>query len=240
MKKKRNYYNLIVYILRVVIIMDAIFLILLVLGKKKYEILFLILFFSFCFLMYILLAFLDKYENKITIDLDFPRKLFVYSVLDLHALENSISIQLTKLNYVRDSSSFSDFDIYYNYKYVWWYSGKKRQLNTFVQFEYEEFTKEIKKYLLLQRQEIFYKLHKKAKFCQTIFLVKIKKNNKYLEKYLKEVVPQFLRNYFLIAILVEEEGKIYIPHCDISFLEYREMRKRLEKILYEHIKRVKK
>ena len=64
--------------------------------------------------MYILLAFLDKYENKITIDLDFPRKLFVYSVLDLHALENSISIQLTKLNYVRDSSSFSDFDIYYN------------------------------------------------------------------------------------------------------------------------------
>ena len=76
--------------------------------------------------MYILLAFLDKYENKITIDLDFPQKPFVYNVLDLYALENSISIQLTKLNYVRDSSSFSDFDIYYNYKYVWWYSGKKR------------------------------------------------------------------------------------------------------------------
>ena len=126
MKKKRNYYNLIVYILRVVTIMDAIFLILLIFGKKKYEILFLILFFSFCFLMFILLAFLDKYENKITIDLDFPQKPFVYSVLDLYALENSISIQLTKLNYVRDSSSFSDFDIYYNYKYVWWYSGKKR------------------------------------------------------------------------------------------------------------------
>lgn len=126
MKKKRNYYNLIVYILRVVTIMDAIFLILLIFGKKKYEILFLILFFSFCFLMFILLAFLDKYENKITIDLDFPQKPFVYNVLDLYALENSISIQLTKLNYVRDSSSFSDFDIYYNYKYVWWYSGKKR------------------------------------------------------------------------------------------------------------------
>ena len=33
MKKKRNYYNLIVYILRVVTIMDAIFLILLIFGK---------------------------------------------------------------------------------------------------------------------------------------------------------------------------------------------------------------
>ena len=46
--------------------------------------------------------------------------------------------------------------------------------------------------------------------------------------------------YFKNCFTEVEEGKIYIPHCDISFLEYREMRKRLEKILYEHIKRVKK
>ena len=72
--------------------------------------------------MFILLALLDKYENKITIDLDFTRKPFVYNVLDLYALENLISIQLTKLNYVQDSSSFSVFDIYY-------YKDKKSFIN---------------------------------------------------------------------------------------------------------------
>ena len=133
MKRKRNYYNLIVYASRLFIISGFIFLMLFSLGNmeivsclKKYEILLLIMSFACAFILFILLAFLDKYKNKITIDLDFPQKPFVYSVLDLHALETSISIQLNKLNYVRDSSSFSDFDIYYNYKYVWWYSGKKR------------------------------------------------------------------------------------------------------------------
>ena len=245
-KKKRNYYNLIVYIFRVVTIVCLVFGILFSLGNmeiilifKKYEILFFTLTCILAVIMIILLALIKKYEQKITIDIDFLQKPFVYEIINIEKIEKGISKQLLQLEFIKNPYQIADLDIYYNSKNIWWYLGQKKQLNIFCQMASTEFTKNTKKELLLKREEIFNKLCKKAKFLEIVFLVKIPKRNKYLERYLKEVIREFQHNYFLVAVLVEEERKLYIPHSDFAHLEYREMRKRLEQILSGHIKKIK-
>ena len=246
-KKKRNYYNLIVYIFRVVTIVCLVFGILFSLGNmkiililKKYEALFFILTCILAIVMIILLALIKKYEQKITIDIDFPQKPFAYEIINIENIEKGISKQLLQLEYTKNLHQIASLDIYYNSKNIRWDLGQKKQLNIFCQMKFAEFTKNTKKELLLKREEIFNKLYKQAKFVEIIFLVKIPKRNKYLERYLKEVIREFPHNYFLVAVLVEEERKMYIPHSDFAYLEYREMRKRLEKILSGHIKKIKK
>ena len=73
--------------------------------------------------MIILLALIKKYEQKITIDIDFPQKPFAYEIINIENIEKGISKQLLQLEYTKNLHQIASLDIYYNSKNIGYCQG---------------------------------------------------------------------------------------------------------------------
>ena len=239
MKRKRfNYYNLFVYGFKFFAIFGLICGFLFVLSGMYsadfWDWIFISLAFTSYLLMILFINLTKKYENKITTYIEKPKKPREYILSDIKI--SDIEQKLIEMNYERISNILENTNIYYNEKRsIWLNPDHKPQKNIIVFFTAPEFTKEITKYLLQQKQKITRTLKEKRGSFQTIFFVTVDKENEYLQNYLKNRTSQYYRNYYLLAIYTKKDSRLYIPHCDSSNWPYYQMRKRLLKILSNYL-----
>ena len=238
MKRKRfNYYNLFVYGFKFFAIFGLGWFGLFLIQDFSSEALAWICIGSFgisTILMTICISYAKKYENKITTYIEKPKKPREYILNDIKI--SDIEQKLIEMNYERISNILENTNIYYNEKRsIWLNPDHKPQKNIIVFFTAPEFTKEITKYLLQQKQKITRTLKEKRGSFQTIFFVTVDKENEYLQNYLKKRTSQYYRNYYLLAIYTKKDSRLYIPHCDSSNWPYYQMRKRLLKILSNYL-----
>ena len=245
--KRRNYYNLLIYALKFFLVMNYLTALLAILGDlnivpflKENEGALWIIYLIFGGLLIISASLISKYSKKITVPLIKPKDPRSYNAENIEQIDINIQKQLKNKNYDL-IDILQDAKLYGVEVTKWYYGGdSKYQLRLFVQYTYEEFNKEIKKYLEDQENLIQEKLAKKRRYINIVFLVKVKHQNNYTKKYLRKPAKQAFDNCVLTAILVEEEKKLYIPYTEWKDLDYYLMRKRLEKILSGHIKKIKK
>ena len=247
-KKKRNYYNLIVHAIKLFVALGYLFIFIFALGHleiikalKKYEGLFMALSMSSFVLMYISIILADKYKNKITIDIEKPKAPHTYKIIDEYQMKQSIKDKLSMMNYQVIPDVLRDTTLYGMEQYKWYYAkGHKNVFNLWAEFDIPEFTKETSDYLITQRENIQKKLKQKERCFCIIFLIRVEKKNKELSKYLKRRTVEGYQNYGLMAILVEEEQRIYVPLPEWADVDCYLIRRRFEKILKGSVIKEKK
>ena len=188
--------------------------------------------FSNTILMYISIILADKYKNKITIDIEKPRAPHTYKIIDEHQMKQSIKDKLNMMNYQVIPDVLTDTTLYGMKQYKWYYAkGHKNVFNLWAEFDIPEFTKETSDYLITQRENIQKKLKQKERCFCIIFLIRVEKKNKELSKYLKRRTVEGYQNYGLMAILIEEEQRIYVPLPEWADVDCYLICRRFEKIL---------
>ena len=232
-KKKKNYYNLIVHAIKLVAILAFVSgIIFLIVPYGKYTGYLIFALFSNTILMYISIILADKYKNKITIDIEKPRAPHTYKIIDEHQMKQSIKDKLNMMNYQVIPDVLTDTTLYGMKQYKWYYAkGHKNVFNLWAEFDIPEFTKETSDYLITQRENIQKKLKQKERCFCIIFLIRVEKKNKELSKYLKRRTVEGYQNYGLMAILIEEEQRIYVPLPEWADVDCYLIRRRFEKIL---------
>ena len=232
-KKKKNYYNLIVHAIKLFAILAFVSgIIFLIVPYGKYTGYLIFALFSNTILMYISIILADKYKNKITIDIEKPRAPHTYKIIDEHQMKQSIKDKLNMMNYQVIPDVLTDTTLYGMKQYKWYYAkGHKNVFNLWAEFDIPEFTKETSDYLITQRENIQKKLKQKERCFCIIFLIRVEKKNKELSKYLKRRTVEGYQNYGLMAILVEEEQRIYVPLPEWADVDCYLIRRRFEKIL---------
>ena len=232
-KKKKNYYNLIVHAIKLFAILAFVSgIIFLIVPYGKYTGYLIFALFSNTILMYISIILADKYKNKITIDIEKPRAPHTYKIIDEHQMKQSIKDKLNMMNYQVIPDVLTDTTLYGMEQYKWYYAkGHKNVFNLWAEFDIPEFTKETSDYLITQRENIQKKLKQKERCFCIIFLIRVEKKNKELSKYLKRRTVEGYQNYGLMAILIEEEQRIYVPLPEWADVDCYLIRRRFEKIL---------
>ena len=232
-KKKKNYYNLIVHAIKLFAILAFVSgIIFLIVPYGKYTGYLIFALFSTAILMYISIILADKYKNKITIDIEKPKAPHTYKIIDEHQMKQSIKDKLNMMNYQVIPDVLTDTTLYGMKQYKWYYAkGHKNVFNLWAEFDIPEFTKETSDYLITQRENIQKKLKQKERCFCIIFLIRVEKKNKELSKYLKRRTVEGYQNYGLMAILVEEEQRIYVPLPEWADVDCYLIRRRFEKIL---------
>ena len=106
-KKKRNYYNLLIYALKFFLVMIYLFMLLLILADfniipplKKYEGALCIIFLIFGGLLMISASLISKYSKKITVPLIKSKDPHAYQVENIEQIDVDIQKQLKNMNYV--------------------------------------------------------------------------------------------------------------------------------------------
>ncbi len=232
-KKKKNYYNLIVHAIKLFAILAFVSgIIFLIVPYGKYTGYLIFALFSNTILMYISIILADKYKNKITIDIEKPRAPHTYKIIDEHQMKQSIKDKLNMMNYQVIPDVLTDTTLYGMKQYKWYYAkGHKNVFNLWAEFDIPEFTKETSDYLITQRENIQKKLKQKERCFCIIFLIRVEKKNKELSKYLKRRTVEGYQNYGLMAILIEEEQRIYVPLPEWADVDCYLICRRFEKIL---------
>ena len=236
--KKFNYYNWFVYGFKFFAILALICGFLFVLSRVYsidfWSYIFISLTFISDFLMLLFIHLTKKYENKITTYIDKPKKPREYTLSNIKI--SDIEQKLIEMDYENIFNILENVNIYYyEKKSIWLNPDHKPQKNIIVFFSFENLTKEIVGYLLHQKQSITRSLKAKKGSFQIVFFVTLEKENEYLQNYLKKRTNQYYRNYYLLAIYIKKDSKLYIPHCDSSNCPYYQMRKRLLKILSNYL-----
>ena len=240
LKKKFNYYNLFVYGFKfwAMAAFVAVFFLWIANIKSSdfWQGFFLILYLLFCFFMVVCIHFAQKYEKKITTYIEKPKKPKTYKVKAIKSID--LEQKLIEMNYEKISDILENKNIYYYEKRsIWLGADHNPQKNVFAFFSFEEYTKENQKFIIKEKQKITRALKGKRGAFQIGFLITVKNNNEYLEKYLMERTPQGYRNYFLNAFYVEKDQNIYIPYCQWANSPYAKIRKRLLRLLNEYIEK---
>ena len=232
-KKKKNYYNLIVHAIKLFAILAFVSgIIFLIVPYGKYTGYLIFALFSTTILMYISIILADKYKNKITIDIEKPKAPHTYKIIDEYQMKQNIKDKLNMMNYQVIPDVLTDTTLYGMKQYKWYYAkGHKNVFNLWAEFDIPEFTKETSDYLITQRENIQKKLKQKERCFCIIFLIRKKKKNKELSKYLKRRTVEGYQNYGLMAILIEEEQRIYVPLPEWADVDCYLICRRFEKIL---------
>ena len=232
-KKKKNYYNLIVHAIKLFAILAFVSgIIFLIVPYGKYTGYLIFALFSNTILMYISIILADKYKNKITIDIEKPKAPHTYKIINEHQMKQSIKDKLNMMNYQVIPDVLRDTTLYGMEQYKWYYAkGHKNVFNLWAEFDIPEFTKETSDYLITQRENIQKKLKQKERCFCIIFLIRVEKKNKELSKYLKRRTVEGYQNYGLMAILIEEEQRIYVPLPEWADVDCYLICRRFEKIL---------
>ena len=232
-KKKKNYYNLIVHAIKLFAILAFVSgIIFLIVPYGKYTGYLIFALFSTTILMYISIILADKYKNKITIDIEKPKAPHTYKIIDEYQMKQNIKDKLNMMNYQVIPDVLTDTTLYGMKQYKWYYAkGHKNVFNLWAEFDIPEFTKETSDYLITQRENIQKKLKQKERCFCIIFLIRVEKKNKELSKYLKRRTVEGYQNYGLMAILIEEEQRIYVPLPEWADVDCYLICRRFEKIL---------